>query len=218
MSISLLGGVYGRRHRPLTKTVITNLATNPGYEIGTGSITSAFSDYAAGVETVAPISGTRSFLTTRGGTISGNVISGILCSTGAVRIPVTVGVPIYGAASVKTDQANAIIKTRCNWYDASTVLTAGPETTRVASAIAGQVYRVSEVGIPPPTTVTAYLRINIYTSGAAVVGGEKAWADQLMIVNNYSGPDIAYADGNSPGWAWNGSPDASSSFGPIILA
>jgi lysophospholipase L1-like esterase len=37
-----------------------------------------------------------------------------------------------------------------------------------------------------------------------------------MLVENLSGQELAYADGNSPGWSWNGAANNSTSKGPAI--
>jgi uncharacterized protein YcfL len=162
-----------------------NLATNPGYESGTNSIqTGSIPTYVLSADTVSPIGGSRSALFTKSATVS-STIAQVLCNIGAVnvKIPVTEGQPITGGLSIKTDTANAQVTTRWFWYDSGSVLTQGAATTRYTGMVAGQVYRVTETGTPPPGTVTAYFCVTVVMGSGNTVGGEKAWADYLTLEN-----------------------------------
>jgi hypothetical protein len=163
-----------------------NLATNPGYESGTANIFSnAGSIYVPSAETVAPIGGTRSILFTRAASPATSMIASIVITTQPTQVnfPVTAGQPITGAISIKTDVANAVIRTCWYWYDASSVLTQGTRTIRVAAATPGTVYRVVDNGTPLADTVKAFFIVEVSTSGGNVVGGEKVWADYLTLEN-----------------------------------
>jgi hypothetical protein len=172
-----IGSIMDARHRGRT-----NLAVNPGYESGTNSFFSNFGTfYAISADTVAPISGVRSALLTRQVAGASTTIAGWLLSTGAAKIPVTPGQPITGGVSIKTDVANAQIRTRWYWYDAGSVLTSTPSVIRVAAATPGQVYRVTETGTPLANSVTAYFVIEVTNAIGNTVGGEKVWADMLTL-------------------------------------
>jgi lysophospholipase L1-like esterase len=198
-----------------TPTVI-NIATNPGYESGTNSFASSNTGlYVPTTESTAPLFGTKSLLTTRASTLS-NIISAVLLTSGASasRTPCTAGQAIFGAVTVKTEVYNARIATSWFWYDAASGLTQGTETTRYSNVTPNTLYRVSEVGIPPAGTVTCIFVVRVYTNSGNCAVGDKVWFDQLMIVDNYSGAELAYNDGNSLGWTWAGTADASTSSGP----
>jgi len=46
------------------------------------------------------------------------------------------------------------------------------------------------------------------------VSGDSYWIDDLMVSRSNSA--LTYADGSSPGWIWNGTPNASTSTGPPL--
>jgi hypothetical protein len=220
----------------------TNQAINPGYESGNNCINTADgSRYAITADTVAPIGGTKSALFTRIGPLN-TTIAQIIGTNGSIvsKIPVTEGQPITGGLSVKTDQANASVTTRWYWYDSGNTLTAGTPTIRVTGLAANTVIRVVETGTPPSGAVTAWFVVTVITGSGNCVGGEKAWADLLTLeygttdgsplcltngLASWTGAvdastsvvatkQIAYADGGSTGWNWEGTANASPSTGP----
>ena len=196
----------------------TNLATNPGYEVGNGSIYSGSTgNYLLTADTTAPIAGTRSALLTRAGTMSNVVaqITGYVAGQSAAgRLPVTPGQICTGALSVKTDVPSATIATRWYWYDASSVLTQGPETVRATGVTAGQIYRVTETGTAPAGSASALLVVFIRTPSGNAVAGQRVWADMLTL--EYGTTDGSYFDGSTPDtldtrYDWTGTANASTS-------
>lgn len=195
----------------------TNLATNPGYEIGTGSIlTGSSGNYVISGDTTAPIAGPRSALLTRAGNTS-TIVAQILCTTGAAgtKISVTAGQPITAGLTVKTDVANGRLSVRWFWYDSVGTLTQGASTTLVPEMVAGATYRAISTGVPPAGTVSAWYVVYVNTPSGNVVGGERVWADQLTIESGTT--DGSYFDGDTPDvpggvtYAWTGTPNGSTS-------
>ena len=188
---------------------VTNLMPNPSAETGTtgfgasgGATISSVTDWAA--------SGSRSFkVTTTTSTNQGDmrVASGGLGSlplglqaghtytlSAQVRIPVT----ITGGY----DRAPGILW----WYstDGSTYIQAfGPKVPSAAGT-----YSTSYTFAVPSNAVGA----NIGFGVASSTSGQVVYYDSIMLTEGtvlYN-----YADGSSPNWIWNGTPNASTSTGP----
>jgi len=198
--------------KPLT--VANNLATNPAYENGTNSIlTGSTGTYLISTDTTAPITGTRSALFTRAGTLT-PTIAQILGTVAGNKFSVTPGQVITGAMSIKTDVAGSKISTRWYWYDSSGTLTVGTMTDRVLNVVAGQVYRVAETGIALSDSATAYFVVTVTTASGNAVAGQRVWADQLLLQDSIS--DGTYFDGSTPStpqmrYAWTGGVNLSGS-------
>ena len=78
---------------------------------------------------------------------------------------------------------------------------------------AGGVARLSRTVTTP--VGTAKLTITLQGSGDANWNpGDKLHTTGLMITQ--ASTLYTYADGNSPGWSWTGTPNASTSFGPAL--
>jgi hypothetical protein len=161
-----------------------NLVTNPGYESGTNSFFSNNgANYPVTADTVAPIGGTRSAYVVRAGTMNTTVASGYIAPTiNTSKFSVTEGQPITYGYSVKTDTPGLTVNTKWNWYDSGSVQIPAPTNVQVASTVAGQIYRVSEVGIPPVGAVTAWPQL-LVTKATIAVGGEKIWYDYATVEN-----------------------------------
>ncbi len=61
-------------------------------------------------------------------------------------------------------------------------------------------------------TISVYFLNSLNTTTA----GTQFWVDNVMITENESATPPVYADGNSPGWVWNGATNASNSTGPAL--
>jgi len=59
------------------------------------------------------------------------------------------------------------------------------------------------------------LRITLYTlSSSTGTTGDYVDIDSIMVTESEA--DFLFADGNSPGWIWNGTPNTSTSTGPPL--
>lgn len=196
-------------------TARTNLATNPGYEVGTNSITTAHTGkYPMTADTAAPIAGARSALTARSATSLDSVVSQLYLTMTTGQFPVTAGVPVTSGLSIKSDGSGLRISTQYFWYDASNVRTVATGTIRQSNTVAGTTYRVTETGTPIPGTVTAYFVVSVTTAAGNAVVGQKVWADQLTIETGTT--DGSYFDGSTPDtadtdYSWTGTANASTS-------
>jgi len=112
---------------------------------------------------------------------------------------------IYNAAS-----AARIFALSLRWYDSSgTQLSATSGTTQSVAAGTALVLSVSSTA--PASTV--YVGVNANrTSGSGAVSGDIYCADNVFLSDTAAG----YADGSSPNWIWNGTPNSSTSTGPAL--
>lgn len=94
------------------------------------------------------------------------------------------------------------------WYSTPTQTNAqsfGP----AVPAIAGD-YRVSYTFTLPANAIGVYLGLGAGTG----TSGQSFYYDSIMLTDGAT--LFNYADGSSPGWSWNGTPNASTSTGPAL--
>lgn len=194
----------------------TNLATNPGVEVGTtGFVSQDASKYPITADTTQPIAGTRSMLTTRTGALD-NTLSQFQClGSGGGYFPVSAGVPVAASLSLKTEVAGAKVSVLWYWYDASsTFLSAYTCLGTPPSTVAGQVYRLDASATPPAGAAFGVIIVDLKAPGGGnAVAGQRVWADQIIVSVGGNG---VYFDGSTPDTAtmrydWTGTPNASTS-------
>lgn len=187
---------------------ITNLQPNPGIEVNTTSFNVPNGSSIAR-DTSRQHSGAASLrVTMPTGWIGGNVglttISsqavgvGILQPNAAYTVSMYVYVPT-GTVDVGISLQGAGYATRSN-----------PAATN--TAVKNQWVRIHNT-----FTTKASGNVAIYTLNRDSTSGSTSfWVDDVMITRNESASPPLYADGNSAGWGWNGTPGLSSSSGPAL--
>jgi len=178
---------------------ITNYFTNPSAEVSATGL---------GTDTGSPII-TRSTAQSRQGSTAFLLTSTIVSTDDAAALNISLQPGMY-AFSYYVYSPNArngyfdwcdstasvcIIGLGVTAYSANT-------WTRVSSTIT-----ITGIG---SHTVAFYM----HNGGGPNVSGALVYIDGIMLSEGPSIPN--YADGSSPGWAWNGSPNASMSTGPTL--
>ena len=177
---------------------ITNLANNPGAEVNTASASSVGSNGTTiARDTTTRRSGTGSFRATANGSSAGFTTS----------VGLSGGTSFRWSAYVRSATATTI-NTYGQTYVSGTytpVVVAGGDTT--VSLPANTWTRVSWTGVSPHGA--SYVALGFLMSGGATV-----FIDDVMITTGTA--NYAFADGDSPGWIWNGASNASTSTGPPL--
>ncbi|MCD8561495.1 prepilin-type N-terminal cleavage/methylation domain-containing protein [Candidatus Saccharibacteria bacterium] len=190
---------------------ITNLIPNPSIE----SSTSGYSASRSTVATSNAWAGSGSYSLRQTPTDSGSTDSFVSVGgdVGALRLGMEAGKTYTFSATLRLSAAQtgtlfsgartirAFTKTASTSYVSNYSATAPNQagTTRLSTTFT----------IPVDAT-EAFLRLY---SGALVNGGD-SWWDDLMLTEGSSTP--SFADGSSPGWIWNGTPNNSTSTGPPL--
>lgn len=114
--------------------------------------------------------------------------------------PVSAGEPITYSISIRAVTAGT--------YRISFQSTAGGQQTKSIGLAAGQVGRLTYTHTPTTSgSIVAYI-LRTTTSAATFD------IDGIMVTKGAEVP--SYADGDSPGWIWNGTPHVSTSTGPAL--
>jgi prepilin-type N-terminal cleavage/methylation domain-containing protein len=202
------GGCAG--HGQGGQAAITNMATNPSVEAG-GSSWAARWYGSGGGSGVTSLTSSAARLGTMGyrktwTTGAGGQDTGFSYSQ-TVSAGSTYTFSAYVRASVAMPHRIFI-----EWYDASNVKI-NPNTTGADVAVSANTWqRLSISGTAPANAVKAVMAWGPYSTSS--VAGQTADFDGVMIT---AGSTLyPYADGNSPNWVWNGTPNTSSSTGPVL--
>jgi prepilin-type N-terminal cleavage/methylation domain-containing protein len=186
---------------------ITNLVVNPSIESNTNDC----SVYSGG----ASVNATRTFAA------SGNAPSGDYIMRAAFNASVPTEAVIQCFASVeggKTYSARvsarpswvgAMMRLQLSWQGVGGAWSASPLT----SASKGQWSVRSYTAVAPAGATGVNVQAS-FRSGTLPVSGDTLDADSFMLVE--SSTIGGYADGSSPGWVWNGTPNNSTSTGPAL--
>lgn len=180
---------------------ITNLATNPSVE---ASLSGWSSKRGTGTsDTSTAFSGVTSLKYVADGTTGSNYIA-LTTLTGDIS-----GQTVNASFAVKSAAVSEPIEARLYCYSAGGVIlstTDGPTITSTSSAwVRPSVSAVAPAG-------TTYVAVYALFTNATLPAGTSSWFDAYMVW--LGGKNSAYADGSSPNWIWNGTPNASTSTGP----
>jgi prepilin-type N-terminal cleavage/methylation domain-containing protein len=177
------------------QTVITNLASNPGGEVerlspyGSSVVDRSITEFRSGIAS--------SCLTKSSAASYVNFVkSGDLA-------------PVEGAqyrvrAWVKSSVSNILVARRSPGASSTFGTTARTVTPNAWTQI--------DVTLTVASGTTSFIMQVGWESGSTTTG-QTLCVDDVMVT---SGPNLyEYADGNSPGWYWTGTPDNSTSSGPV---
>lgn len=179
---------------------ITNHSVNPSAESNGAYENSSMGTHGTTITRVTDRarSGDASFRITANGTSAGRKWS----------VPFTGGTEFRWSAYIFS--ANAITLTGYGESHVSGTYTpVFPQSSNSLAVPAGTWHRVSWTGTVPAGgagTGAGFLM----TGG----NGQIVWVDDVMVT--FGNTERVYADGSSPGWFWNGSPNASTSLGPPL--
>lgn len=208
VSAPVAGGCAG--HGQAGTPAVTNLATNPGFEVNAGWLSNNGSLYPRSVSSTIKRSGnfaveshnlssSTSLLSLYGpGANNGNGFSALPDRTYTAAVYVRSDVP-HQARIGTSYRVGGVYQTTA--YGSFVTGTAGEWT------------RVSHTSSSPSGTDLVRL-IVVVSSLTTQPANTSAWADDLMMVEGSSVP--GYADGDSSDWVWNGSPHSSTSTGPAL--
>jgi hypothetical protein len=222
-------GPYLRVENPATRTAArqlvlvgtapavdaTNSHANPSLESGVldGWVSTSSSVYVLSLDSVAPISGAYSALTTRSATSPNTTAAAIQLSNPSgvnQHFPVAAGDRVTASLDVKVELPGRRIRIWFAWYDAANTMTTSPVIVAIASTVAGTVYRVSNTETAPAGTVAARLRVSVDLASGNATTGERAWFDRACWgLSTYFDGDTA-ADATYS-YRWTGTPRASTS-------
>jgi Tfp pilus assembly protein PilX len=217
----------------------TNLITNPNFDGGTNNFTPGNS--SLGPDSTWKVSGTNSLRITPN-TSSGDSYASIGGDDGGLRLGMqpgktytvsgTVNVPspqyLGGTVTYPWRRAGIVIHTwnpvsGWSFYtvnpagapnDNKHQFNSGAELTGTSNSyysIGSGTYKLSTTFTVPTNGVTAFIRLYNGSTNAAPIPIVQ-W-DNIAL---YEGTRAPYYDGDSPGWSWSGTPNLSTSSGPLV--
>lgn len=198
------GGCAG--HGQGGAAAVTNLAINPSAETNTGWLSNNGAVYPRTWDTTKARSGTHS------------VSAANLSSSANLLSLYDVGVPASVAAN--TAYTSSVYFTADVAHTARLSCSFRVGGSYVAGVYGGSTSGSAGVWTRATQTCTSpagadMLRVGAFVDATAMQpAGTRAYVDDVMIVA--SGSAISYADGSSPSWVWNGTPNASTSTGPAL--
>lgn len=203
------GGCPGHGQNGLP--AVTNLADNPGAETSNGWFSNNSSLYLRTFDTAVSRSGAQSAKST-------NVNAGLamlsIYSAGAISsngMPISnVSKTYTGSVYFRSDVAHRA-RLGVAWRVASVYSTTG--YTAYVTGTAGDWTRLTQT-FTVPAGADFVRFIVVVEALASQPAGTAAWVDDFMIIEGTSVPE--YADGDSTNWLWNGTPGASTSYGPQL--
>lgn len=192
-------------HGAAGQTVVTDLATNPSVE---GGLTSGFA--GAGAAGTNVVSNASSFIGSNHirRNFTGSGAAGIYYGNSSSVLPLIAGRTYSFSAWLRASKP-VFITPGIDWRDSADakISSDGGAITSVGTSWT----RLSFTATAP--AMTAYGALTLYSS-TAWASGDYEDVDAVMITQ---GPTLHnYADGSSPGWAWNGAPKSSTSTGPAL--
>ncbi|OJU88119.1 hypothetical protein BGO17_04060 [Candidatus Saccharibacteria bacterium 49-20] len=210
-------------HAASGQTLVTNLALDPR---ATGSVTSEWAGrYGTTVSFVSGASDGPSpvtssyvrqtyFTASSGGGRGVDVHSNLdTASTPGTALPVTTGVPVSASMYIRSSVSNSSVYLECRIHDGSgNWLVARGATPSGVNYVANTWTRVNQDITP---TVSGYLACTArFQANVTWPVGSTIDATGLMVSAASSLP--VYSDGATSGWAWNGTPNNSTSTGPAL--
>jgi prepilin-type N-terminal cleavage/methylation domain-containing protein len=193
---------------------ITNIAPNPGLETNTTGWSSVWGNSGAG-------SGLRTTSVFHSGSAAHRMTwsSAPTAATSGIWSAIRVDTPSAGG---QTYTASMYIRTSWNGasyrmepipYDASNTFLGSVGAGSITAMSANTWTRIMHTFTAPANTAKFDLRAR-YVSGTFPSIGSTFDSDSVMLTEGDTVHD--FADGNSPNWIWNGTPNNSSSTGPSL--
>lgn len=188
------GGYAG--HSAYGVAVITNMMPNPSAETNTTSIAGAGAGVALARDASQAFAGSAAIKAVADGTASGSGVQYLTAGgpyaastyKAAVYVKGTAGVQVYGVLRATNSGVSDIIS-------APLTLTGAWQRIDLAA-----------MTIPGSATTQFSLMVRTYTTVATTF-----WTDAAMLTDGSAA--YVYADGNTAGWAWNGTVNNSTSKG-----
>jgi len=175
---------------------ITNMILNPSIETNTSSTATAAGGVAVARDTTQAFSGVASFRAITDGTVSGSGTQ-LLTTTGTYA-PGNYRASVYVKGTAGAQLYGVLRATGSGGGDAVT-----PTTTLTG---VWQRFELPVLTVTSSTTTQFSLMVRTVAMTATTF-----WVDGAMLVE---GSNIyTYADGNTPGWAWTGATNRSTSIG-----
>ena len=183
-------------HAPAGGTVISNLVVNPSLETDANGWTGSSGSFNP---TRIQVGGKWVFRGVRTDTAAAALrASYALPSTVTVGNTYTASMSVYSSVArsvnIAVRQANSTTAIFANDY----------------SFAAGETKRISTTGVV--TTPSVY--VNFLSSSGNAALGDTYYIDEIMLTEGST--VYPYADGDTPGWAWDGTPGNSTSRGPAL--
>lgn len=122
------------------------------------------------------------------------------------------GSAFAGSASVRSSKTQSV-QLQIQWIN-STAGSSGTTNGSPVTLVANTWTRISVDGTAPAGTVS--YRIDLDGGAGAVQWANGDTLDYAMIMSTAGSTIYKYADGNSPGWAWTGTANNSTSTGPPL--
>lgn len=200
----------------LPASFIRNHFSSPSAELGGGWASNSGSLYPIASETDASFArrGSGCKVVTRMGAVGSALCSTyILANLLLTSWSVKPGETIFAAAYMRAELPGRQARVRLVFRDATGVsLGSGANVLGPLIPLnAGRYVRVGGTAIVPAGAASAVPVFDGSTiDGSDTVTGERVWFDDGMLVN---GSETPYADGDTPGWHWEGIPHASTSVG-----
>ena len=134
----------------------------------------------------------------------------------AHRWAIDPGQTVYASATIYNATASArSFSLNIRFYDTASTSNIGTQLLITAAPVQliapGASYTFTVSGVAPAGTLSVGLNANRTATTAPAVG-DVYYIDNVYLSDSAGG----YADGNTPGWAWTGAPNASVSTGPRI--
>jgi len=136
----------------------------------------------------------------------------------AGRWAMSEGQPVYASATVYNASAGSrIFSLNIRFYDVVSTSTTGTQlsTTIVSGPVTipagGSAIISTPQDIAPVGTLSAGVNVN-RDSGGGGISGDIYYVDNVY----FSSAPAGFADGTTPNWVWNGTPNASTSTGPMV--
>jgi hypothetical protein len=200
---------------PEPVSYIRNRHPNPGAENNTllGWSSNNGTNYPIALETDPAFvrTGIQAVRATRGGTATSTVSSSYLTTGSLTSWKVKPGETVYASVSIRAELPGRIGLIRFNFRDISGTIV-GSSVSGPTSAIPVGSYGVFSFATTVPVgTDSAIALIDTSVPTGVATIGERIWMDDAMLVN---GGPTDYANGDYPGWRWDGVPNRSESVGP----
>jgi type IV pilus assembly protein PilA len=195
---------------------VKNLANNPSLEDGSATGWSTNWPAGSGINATAsvPSNGGYAGNSYRRWVIGGANTTNGMAYIGVGNINVTPSSKVAVSYWVRSSEASStigIILNRFTDIDGGGT-NDGVTANLTATTPANTWVRRSTTATLPSTTLSYRPAIRAVTN--ALVAGQTVDADAVMVV--MADIDYAFYDGNSPNWAWTGTPNNSPSFGPAL--
>lgn len=194
---------------------VTNLVLNPSLETSTSNLTFRWFGNAGGTgvntrETTGGYSGQA--FARKTWTVGGLAQDNGFDTSSSTRIPIEDSESYTGSCYLRTNRLDVKGRIGLSWYDesGSNISTSWSSNTSLSSNVWT---RVGFTGTAPTNAASVILICSTYVN-VNWNPGDTIDGDAFMLTK---GTTLhPYADGDSPGWIWNGTPHASTSTGPAL--